>query len=90
MVRIKHRYILGQVILDNNTEASKMVVNHREILNQIKDKIQLLYGDVGSGSFGLNLSIKYYERDLLHLFVLRCPRENEVEVIGVDCYTSFM
>ncbi len=66
--------------MDNDTDATRMMVNHREILTQLKDKIQLLFGDFGSGNIGMNLSIKYYERDLLHLFVLRCPRESEDEV----------
>ncbi len=73
MVRLKHRYLVGQVISESDDIVS------RDLLMAIREKIQTLWGDIGSGGFGNSISIKFYD-DSSRLFVVRVPRDFEMDL----------
>lgn len=88
MVRLKHRYIIGQVLLDGLHEVS-LTFSAKDISIAIKDKILALYGDIGAGNFGNSLSIRFNESKYSRVFVLRCPREFEMETrFAMSCVTQ--
>ena len=62
MVRIKHRYIIAQMLFDP-TNAAKVVeyVSSRDILSILREKISGLFGDVGAGEFGASLALKFHD-----------------------------
>jgi RNase P/RNase MRP subunit POP5 len=78
MVRLKHRYVLGQILLDPAGSQSGNGVHSRDVLAAVKEKVQTLYGDVGAGQFGASMAVKYIDEDSL-IFVLRTSRESETE-----------
>jgi RNase P/RNase MRP subunit POP5 len=50
MVRLKHRYIISQLILEQSSLNNDISV--QDILNCIRDRINELCGDLGMGRFG--------------------------------------
>ena len=81
MVRIKHRYIIAQVLVEARYPSE---FSNKDIIVSIREKIQMLSGDLGSGSFGNNSTIRLYD-DTSKIFVLRVPREAELEVRLATC-----
>jgi RNase P/RNase MRP subunit POP5 len=77
MVRLKHRYLVYQILTDNNNSFPSS--SSRDINNLVRDKIQALYGDVGFGSFGISCHVKFFDPKYL-ICVIRVPREFENEV----------
>lgn len=73
MVRVKHRYLIGQVLLEPSS-IKTTDFNARDILLAAKDKLQLLFGDVGSGTIGAHLVIKFFDSESM-IFVIRATRE---------------
>ncbi len=96
MVRIKHRFIIAQLLFDPTTASTAEELTGRDILSTVKEKISQLFGDVGAGEFGAALALKFYDGWLApapasksarsapahetHILVLRCPREAEHSV----------
>lgn len=93
MVRLKHRYIICQVIseptFNNNNNIStltnfdneiinKQDYNTREIQSMIKEKIHIMWGDYGS-MYSSGIAIKFYDEHT-KIFILRISREAETEV----------
>lgn len=78
MVRIKHRYIICQILPDQPTQVTPSTAfTIRDVLKEFRDKIQILFGDVGAGDIGQNSTIKYFDNNITNIFVLRVPREYE-------------
>jgi RNase P/RNase MRP subunit POP5 len=85
MVRLKFRYLICQAVVDGGNPAD---VSQRELLNAIREKIQVLSGDVGSGLFGNSSAIKLFD-DKLKIFVIRVPRDSEMEIrLAMSCVSS--
>jgi RNase P/RNase MRP subunit POP5 len=82
MVRLKHRYIIAQVLPDTSSRfvQGKTSVTSRDIQSVVRDKIQELYGDVGLGEFGQASYIKYYDAKYSNIFVIKTTREAQVKV----------
>lgn len=84
MVRLKHRYVVGQVLLlngsagDGSTSGREGDLHPRDIVGAVKEKLQLLYGDVGGGQYGAALALKYLDTTAL-IFVLRSSRDGETQ-----------
>ena len=75
MVRIKHRYVIGQILFDP-TQTIMDEFGSRDVINVIREKMQLLFGDIGAGEFGGNTIIKFYDANTL-IFIVRTAREAE-------------
>jgi len=96
MVRIKHRYILAQVLLDPAAApASIGDITAHDIISTLREKISSLYGDVGAGDFGSSVAVKYFDQAAApaaerctYIFVLRCAREAEQQVRFALCTVS--
>jgi len=96
MVRIKHRYIIAQVMLDPTAPpAAISEITAHDILSILREKISSLYGDVGAGDFGSSVAVKYFDQSgaaagerCTHIFVLRCAREAEQQVRFALCTVS--
>lgn len=100
MVRVKHRYILFEIIYPpaSNTEAlptdtneatqftssesnalltlhraSPSNINHKTILHAIRKSLQEYYGDFGSGSAGMLMTLKYFSNKT-STGIIRCGR----------------
>lgn len=83
MVRIKHRYIIAQVICDDETALKTFSI--QDILNANREKLAELFGDIGFGLHGKNMTLKYYDPDS-SVFILRVPREAETQVrLAIAC-----
>lgn len=78
MVRIKHRYIIGQLLFDPS-QAQVDEIASRDVINAIREKLQMLFGDIGAGEFGGNTIIKFYDANT-QIFVVRTAREAEHNV----------
>lgn len=81
MVRVKYRFIIAQ-LLPVSANLNEKIHSHRirELQQAIKDKIQELYGDIGSGEIGQVTSVKYFENLYTHIFVVKTLRELESRV----------
>lgn len=78
MVRLKHRYILAQILeYSKNSKISPIPLSARDILNSLREKVIELYGDIGVGDISQNSSIRFYDTECLHIFVMKVPREVE-------------
>lgn len=103
MVRVKHRYILFEIIyppMNNNNSnkaspidleevtqftssernallalhrASPSNINHKTILHAIRKSLQEHYGDFGSGSAGMLMTLKYFSNKT-STGIIRCGR----------------
>ena len=74
MVRIKHRYIIGQLLIDPNVMKQDVEYSMKDIIQNIREKIQNLYGDYGMGLIGNSIVIKYYDNNT-KIFLLKTTRE---------------
>jgi RNase P/RNase MRP subunit POP5 len=76
MVRVKHRYLICQVLFETigGSKESASDFNARDILLASKEKLQLLFGDVGSGTIGAHLIVKFFDLESM-IFVLRTTRD---------------
>ena len=84
MVRLKQRYIIGQVLFDPSAKHHDEVTN-RSLLSAILEKIAQFYGEVGTAQLGTSLVIKFYDGEgenerPTQLFILRCAREAEQSI----------
>ena len=79
MVRVKYRHIIGQIIVDNFNLSKQEDLNSKELLASIKDKINVLFGEIGNGCISTNLTLKYYD-PLSRIFVLRILRDSVKDV----------
>ncbi len=94
MVRVKHRYVIGQAMLDHNVVKME-VIQGRDLLVAIQEKVQALYGDVGAGEFGTTTALRYFDGNVetgSKILVLRTPREGEAQIkfamSSVQCIKS--
>lgn len=77
MVRLKHRYLICQV-LSESSSAVMEEFNIRDLLNILREKIITIWGDFGA-IHNSGISIKYFD-EVSKIFVLRISRESEMEV----------
>jgi ribonuclease P/MRP protein subunit POP5 len=88
MVRIKHRYLLLQILYpssipktsNSNIPESILVqapsashITSSTLLHLLRTQISLLFGDYGSGVLAAGLSIKYFS-NATSTAIVRCPR----------------
>lgn len=71
MVRLKHRWIVGQILYENTSTGE---VTASEIQIALREKIQILFGDVGAGSFGNSTMVRFFDKET-SIFVVRTTRE---------------
>jgi RNase P/RNase MRP subunit POP5 len=77
MVRIKHRWVIGQLVFGDVGQVEEIA--SRDIVNMLREKLQQLFGDVGAGEFGGSTMIKFYDANT-HIIVVRTAREAEQSV----------
>ena len=77
MVRLKHRYIIGQIISENSLDSEHVLFNSKDLQLALKTSVQTNFGDFGTGSF--LIFFRYFDAES-GIFVLRCGREHEVQV----------
>lgn len=87
MVRLKHRYLIGQILEDpmsaslnslsssSSSSSTEVEITSRDIQISLMEMIQSLYGDVGTGSFGANTAVKFYDKSC-HVYLIRTSREH--------------
>ena len=88
MVRIKHRYLLVQILYPSSatktpkSEVPQSVLSHAPtaahitssaLLYLLRSQVSLLFGDYGSGVLASSLSIKYFS-NATSTAIIRCPR----------------
>ena len=59
MVRVKRRYILFEII-PNNNKLDKLGISEKDIIETIKQSVTQLYGDYGLGSVIQSIQLKRY------------------------------
>lgn len=88
MVRLKHRYIVGQVLVDPTNMVQPLEITSRDIQASLVEMIQSLYGDVGTGSFGTSTLVKFYE-PTCNIYLIRTSREHLSQVqFALTCINS--
>ena len=92
MVRLKHRYLIGEVIDDSSVfsaaAAQQSVITSRDIQSTFVETICSLYGDVGSGAFGSSTAVKYFDQNF-NVYVIRTSRDHMTEVqFALTCMSS--
>ena len=77
MVRIKQRYILGELVFDEagscTVDLSKLT--ERKILENFRRAVHELYGDIGLAKVQPNFLLKFWNATT-RIFILRVGREN--------------
>jgi hypothetical protein len=59
MVRVKQRYILGEILIDeNNVVVDIATLTNRKILDSFRASIQEYYGDLGHAKITSNFKSK--------------------------------
>ena len=86
MVRLKHRYIVGQILLDpslsiqppasSSSKPGLVDISSRDLNATLLDTIQRLYGDVGTGTFGMGTTGVKYLDPISKIYVVRTSRED--------------
>ena len=80
MVRVKHRYLIAHYLPNTPTASLPAAgIKSRDIQQSLRDKIQELYGDMGSGEYGQNTMVKYVD-EVSHVCVIRMPKEAQIQV----------
>lgn len=72
-MRIKYRYLIYHILMESPQEISQ-----GDISFVVREKAQLLFGDVGAGSFGHASWVRFFDSKT-KVFVVRVPREFEME-----------
>jgi RNase P/RNase MRP subunit POP5 len=86
MVRLKHRYIICQVLDDPNSKSTDY--SSHDLQKSIREKVEALFGDVGVGSFGALSLIKVFDPHS-KIFVMRTTREAETNLrLAISLVTS--
>ena len=93
MVRIKNRFIIGQILLPyptrNAEKVEKLMLSTRDLQKSIREKVAELYGVVGSGEYGQNTVVRFLDSDQSLVFVIRTSREAEIHVrYALSCVTN--
>ncbi|CAI5758543.1 unnamed protein product [Candida verbasci] len=121
MVRVKHRYILFEILYPPTTnervtpredfeafstaeqnalftlhQRAPSTINHKSIMNSIRRSLQDHYGDVGAGSAGMLMNLKYFSNKT-STGIIRCGRAQSDTIIGAmtlieridNCYLTF-
>ncbi len=86
MVRIKHRYLLVQILYpfpqttDSNAPDSVLFhaptpphISSSTLIHLLRTQVSLLFGDYGSGVLAAGLSVKYFS-NATSTAIVRCPR----------------
>ncbi len=86
MVRIKHRYLLVQILYPSvektDSKAPDSVLFHAPtpphissstLIHLLRTQVGLLFGDYGSGVLAAGLSVKYFS-NATSTAIVRCPR----------------
>ena len=99
MVRLKHRYIVGQILFDpslstqpslpavpasssssssssSSNPSSLMEISSRDLNATLLDTIQRLYGDIGTGTFGMGTTGVKFMDPISSIYVVRTSRED--------------
>ena len=61
MVRIKRRYILFE-LMPNNDKLDELSITERDVLEAIRNVIEIMFGDFGLGSVLQSLQLKRFNR----------------------------
>lgn len=75
MVRVKHRYILFEVIYENQNSLDINVAD-RQVLHVVKTSLKHNFGDYGGGLVGHSLWLKYYSVET-GSGIIRCHRDHQ-------------
>ena len=80
MVRVKQRYILGELIFDNESIDNNVklvnIMGQKELQDHFKQEVSDLYGDLGHAKIAGNFMMKFWNVET-KVFILRVGRENE-------------
>jgi RNase P/RNase MRP subunit POP5 len=74
MVRLKHRYVICQILEDVPSSNNTYTTN--DIMNAIKDKLSTFMGDYGAM---YSCQVRYYDINS-RIFIMRTNREAEVHM----------
>lgn len=74
MVRLKHRYVICQILED--VPSTKNIYTTSDIMNAIKDKLSAFMGDYGAM---YSCQVKYYDLES-RIFIVRTSREAEIHM----------
>lgn len=85
MVRLKHRWIVAQIL---NEQLGASELSSQEIQVVLREKIQTLYGDVGAGSFGNMTIVRFFNKET-NIFVVRSTRDAYKDVwFAMSCISA--
>eukprot|EP01041_Mallomonas_annulata_P003521 gene3520-7006_t len=86
MVRLKYRWLVTQILFEHASTTYEMAA--QDIQNSIREKIQILFGDVGMGNFGNSTMVRFYDK-YTNIIILRTPRESLEDVwFALSCLTA--
>jgi RNase P/RNase MRP subunit POP5 len=87
MVRIKNRFIVGQILLPFQGWDTKFLISTRDLQKSIRDKVTELFGVVGAGDFQ-NTIVNFLDAENSLIFVIRTSRDAEIYVrYAISCIT---
>jgi len=87
MVRLRHRYLVGYILFDDNSDRN-FDISLNDIQSSIREKMQTLLGDIGSGKYSAFTSVKYFDKTT-NIFVIRTPQQSFHEAwFSLSCITT--
>ncbi|KAJ7772894.1 hypothetical protein DFH07DRAFT_146797 [Mycena maculata] len=75
MVRFKNRWLLVELIPAPNPNSSTVPLDGHKIWEAVRQSILNNFGDVGWGSVGLSISVKYYS-PTTNICIIRVARDH--------------
>eukprot|EP00033_Pygsuia_biforma_P002662 GCRY01002943.1.p1 GENE.GCRY01002943.1~~GCRY01002943.1.p1 ORF type:complete len:154 (+),score=14.30 GCRY01002943.1:151-612(+) len=72
MVRFKNRYLLGELVWEQ--DKVNMELNSKDLLNAIRQSVEMNFGPVGLGNVRQSLAVKYLN-PVTQIFIVRSPRD---------------
>ncbi len=89
MVRLKNRFIVGQVVWNNGSKDKFSDICLKDIQLALRDKIIELFGDVGVGEFGNSTTVKFLDSEFSKIFVFRTTRDCQSNAhFALSCITK--
>ena len=89
-MRVRQRYLIAQLMSSDEEPADISILTPQDILIALRECLQTLYGDVGTGVFSSSMVVKYLDKDARRrLLVLRVGRSSLHPVwLALSCIQS--
>ena len=73
----------------NRNNVNRLTVNQSAFQSSLRSKIKEIYGDVGSGEFGSNTMVRFFDAHYSNIMIIKTTRAGESAVrFALSCLTT--